>query len=86
MLRITKVDCRDRGVVLRLEGRLVSQWVELLGEVCDTLRQEIDQPLILDMAGVELASKEGSELLRRLQKEGIGCVSCSPFLKELSQL
>ena len=85
MLRITRIDRNDGSVVLKLDGRLVDQWVELLRETREILRRETDKPLILDLSEVRFASKEGIELLRHLQKDGVGCVSLAPFLRALGE-
>lgn len=85
MLRITTLEGKDRSTVLKLEGRLVDRWVELLRATCKILQSEIDKPLILDLSAVGFASRGGIDLLRHLQKEGVRCISWSPFLKELAQ-
>ena len=79
MLRISKME----GNVLRLEGRLVGGWVELLEEACKGGTSGEDEDWTLDLSGVTFASREGTFLLQSLQDRGIKCVSCSPFLKEL---
>ena len=79
MLRISTTDSN----VLRLEGRLAGQWIELLEEVCKGGTSGEDQVLTLDLSGVTFASKEGISLLQSLQDQGVKCVFCSPFLKEL---
>ena len=84
MLRITPISSADEAVVLKLEGRLIEPWVELLRETCQTHQQERKASLVLDLSAVDFASKEGLDLLGGLQKKGIRCVSWSPLLKELS--
>ncbi len=81
MLRISKIG----GNVLKLEGRLVGRWVELLAEACKSRTFVEDGVLTLDLSGVTIASKEGISLLQSLQDQGIKCVFCSPFMKELCQ-
>ena len=79
MLRISTTESN----VLRLEGRLAGQWIELLEEVCKGRKFGKDKILTLDLSGVTFASKEGIFLLQSLQDQGVECVFCSPFLKEL---
>lgn len=86
MLRITRTDRDAQGVVLRLEGRVVGRWVELLRETCESHQRKADTPLFLDLSAVEFVCKEGADLLRRLQKEGVECLYWSPFLRELIAL
>ena len=79
MLRISKIERN----VLKLEGRLVGRWVELLEDACKSETFGEDGVLTLDLSGVAIASKEGISLLRGLQDQGVKFVSCSPFLTEL---
>ena len=79
MLRISKIEEN----VLRLEGRLVGRWVELLEEVCNSRMSGKEETLTLDLSGVTFASREGTSLLQGLQDQGVKYVFCSPFLKEL---
>ena len=64
---------------------MVAEWVELLKETWEILRCETEKPLILDLSKMRFASKEGIELLRHLQEDGVRCVSWVPFLKALVQ-
>ena len=79
MLRISKIERN----VLKLEGRLVGEWVELLEEVCNGRTSGQEETLTLNLSGVTFASKEGTAMLQSLQDLGVKCVSCSPLLKEL---
>ena len=79
MLRISKT----QGNVLRLEGRLVGRWIELLEEACKGGTSGEDEVLTLDLSGVTFASREGIFQLQSLEDQGVKCVLCSPFLKEL---
>ncbi len=85
MLRITRTSRDDGRVVLKLEGRLVGPWVELLDEMCQAYQRERekDAPIILDGAAVGFASEEGLGPLRDLHKQGITLSYCSFFLQEL---
>ena len=69
MLRITRIDRDEEGVVLKLEGRLVDEWVDLLRETCEAHQRKMETPLSLDLSAVAFADKEGRELLRRLKSE-----------------
>ncbi len=73
------------SVILKLEGRLVDQRIELLRESCEIHQRKTGRPPTLDLSAVGFASEEGIELLRHIQEEGVRCVGLSPFLKELVQ-
>ena len=83
MLRITRTSRDDGRVVLKLEGRLVGPWVELLDEMCQAYQRERekDAPIILDGAAVGFASEEGLDLLRDLHEQGITLSYCRSFYK-----
>jgi anti-anti-sigma regulatory factor len=83
MLRITHIGGNGRPRVLKLEGRLVDQWVELLEETCQRHLSDLSSQLILDLSGLEFAGRSGIELLRRLEKQGVTCTHASPFLRSL---
>ena len=87
MLRITRTEEAPHQIVLKLEGRLIEPWVDLLAETCWQCRPEGRRlpPLVVDLGDVTFASKSGLKLLHRLQGEGVACVAWSPFLKTLAQ-
>ena len=85
MLRISPgAPAADGARVQSLEGRLVGQWVGLSG---DLVRQDLarveDRRLVLDLAGVQHAGREGVELLRQLQAEGVTLRACPAYLRQL---
>ncbi len=81
MLRIVEEDATDNSMTLRLDGRLVSQWVEVLRSSCE---QAFDHAgcLILDLAGVSFADHHGVQLLQQLEDRQVRLINCSPFLWE----
>ena len=83
MLRITHREDDGERFVLKLEGKLVDQWVTLLREICEVHHHENVSPMVLDLAAVEFADKAGVQLLRRLQEDGVRCISGSKFLRRL---
>ena len=83
MLRITRVDRDGKGVVLKLEGRMVGPWVELLRGVCSAHQRIEATALVLDLNAVEFADRDGVDLLHCLRQEGVGCASWPHFLREL---
>jgi hypothetical protein len=79
------MDCQDGTVRLKLEGRLVSAWVDLLNAACREVLED-HSILIVDLSSVSFASPEGFALLRRLEKEGARCIQWPHFLRELTDL
>ncbi|MFZ5892979.1 MAG: hypothetical protein ACOY0T_18100 [Myxococcota bacterium] len=81
MLRITRIDSPS-GRVLRLEGRIVGDWVQVLeGELSASHPEE--RALVLDLAAVEFASNAAVEVLMAARNRGMRIEACSPLLTSL---
>lgn len=81
MLRIVEEQATDSSITLRLDGRLVSRWVEVLRSSCEQAFQHGSR-LRLDLAGVSFADREGLNLLRQLQAQQVSVINCPPLLRE----
>lgn len=81
MIRITMTE-DGTSVLLRVEGRIVDEWVDLLDDTC---REVGDNGigLILDLSGVTFASFAGLSVLRRLRARGVTFHDCPTYLKDL---
>jgi anti-anti-sigma regulatory factor len=82
MLRIEEVGEDVATVTLRLEGRVVTQWVAALEEECQRVLRT-PKRLILDFAGVTFIDRDGVTLLEKMNGGPVQVVNCSPFLREL---
>lgn len=82
MLRIEKVGEDAATVTLRLEGRVVAQWVAALEEECRRVLRE-PKRLILDFAGVTFIGRDGVAVLGKMRGERVQLANCSPFVREL---
>jgi anti-anti-sigma regulatory factor len=69
---------KDQSTTLRLDGRLVNQWVEVLRESCEQIFHGKGH-LIIDMAGVSFADRDGLRLLQQLKERQAVITNCSPF-------
>lgn len=81
MLRIVEENATNSSMTLRLDGRLVSQWVELVRSTCEEAFHN-DGRLILDLTGLSFADHEGVQLLQQLEQRQVTIINCSPFLRE----
>jgi hypothetical protein len=82
VLRISRIDQKDAGLCLRVEGRLSGDWVALLeGELAEASRATTS--LSLDLGAVDFASLQATEMLRAATARGVRVVACSPFLAKL---
>lgn len=82
MLRITALSPRIDGCCLRVEGRLVGDWVEVLRLEVERARL-LGSKLQLDLAGVEFADPAALTLLLMLSEQDVELVACSPLLLSL---
>jgi anti-anti-sigma regulatory factor len=82
VLRISRVDQEGAGVCLLVEGRLSGDWVDLLEhELAEASRTT--PSLALDLAAVDFASQQATEMLRAATARGVRVIACSPFLAKL---
>jgi hypothetical protein len=87
MLRITRLPDDGGPPRLRVEGRLVGDWVQVL-ELELEIEIEISRApegdsFSLDLSGVEFADQRALALLQRLTERGVAFVACSPLLQSL---
>lgn len=82
MLRITALATRPDRPCLRVEGRLVGDWVQVLRLELERLQAEMSL-LELDLAGVEFADSQALSLLREVARRGVKLAACSPLLTSL---
>ena len=59
---------------LKLEGRVVGEWVDVLRDACEADGGQ----LALDLSSVRFVSREGVALLRELRDRGVSLASPSP--------
>lgn len=82
-MRITRTEDREASVItLKLEGRIVSEWVGVLERECRTALQEA-QRVQADLSGVTFIDGRGVETLRGIRSERLLIVNCSAFLDDL---
>jgi hypothetical protein len=82
VLRISKVYENPSGVKLKLEGRIVSEWVSILEEkILECLKKT--KKVLLDFSELRFVDKHGVEMLRRMPSEKIEIINCPGFIEEL---
>ena len=80
MLRISRSQ-RPEGPHLRLEGRLVGDWVQVLTKELGALARV--ESLSLDLSAVEFANEAGVRVLLAARAGGAKFEACSPLLASL---
>lgn len=84
MLRITrKLTDRER-FTLALEGRIASDWVQVLEDECGRVMAD-ESEICLDFSGVTYVDARGTELLRRLVRQGVQIINCPAMILDLLQ-
>jgi anti-anti-sigma regulatory factor len=81
MLKISQAGKANHSVILKLEGRVVGEWVGELRQVCETLLTE-GRSLKLDLADVTFADASGVAVLANLKARSVTFTNCSPFVEE----
>jgi len=84
MLRITQTSEGSSDIRLKLEGRVVSDWVPLLREECLRILRE-QKKLWLDFSDVSFVDDRGVEMLKAIAGEGVRLMNCSPLVESLLQ-
>jgi len=82
MLRITQLTTHRETPCLRVEGRLVGDWVQVLALEIEKARAQT-LALTLDLAGVEFADSQALSLLDAVIERGVELTACSPLLTSL---
>jgi anti-anti-sigma regulatory factor len=85
MLRITKVAESPSSITLKLEGRLVSDWVSLVERECLALRQGQRQ-ISLDFSEVTFIDDRGVKMLQRIASADLKVVNCPAFIADLLKI
>ena len=81
MLKITTTPSQ-RGTTLRLEGRIVGDWVGELSRAVAAARPAAN-PIALDLSGVTFVDASGAVFLRSAAASGIGLANPSEFISDL---
>ena len=82
MLRITTIQDDGTQRVLKLEGKLLAEWVGELKDACRTAVAEGCR-VQLDLGGLSFVDVAGTTALRCLLRQGVSITATSPFVGEL---
>jgi anti-anti-sigma regulatory factor len=82
MLRLTRLATGPAGTVLRAEGQIVGEWVELLEAECRRL-METQGRVLLDLSRVTYLDSGAVRTLRMLTQGPLALVNCPPLVEEL---
>ncbi len=82
MLKITTTHHDGFERVLKLEGKLLADWVGELQDACRLTGADSSR-LQLDLGGLSFADARGIIALRELVRQGVSIINASPFVGEL---
>lgn len=82
MLRITRVVEGPSWTTLRVEGRIVAEWVSVLERECWPALEEY-RPVQLDLSAVTFIDSRGVAVLRHLGANEFKVIKCPEFIEEL---
>jgi ABC-type transporter Mla MlaB component len=82
MFRITTVAESATEVTLKLEGRLMQDWVNDCESHCQQLLEQ-QRRVRLDCAAVTFVDRHGTNMLRRLAQQHLDIVNCPALIRAL---
>ena len=82
MLRISRVAASPLLAALRVEGRIVAEWVPVLERECWLALLE-NGHVRLDLSAVTFVDGRGVAALRRLGANALEIINCPEFIGEL---
>ena len=82
MLRITEISESADSATLKIEGRIVSEWVTVLEQEC--LKWLRAKPaVLLDFSEVTFIEHNGVAMLKRIASLSLRLINCSALIAEL---
>jgi anti-anti-sigma regulatory factor len=82
MLRITTVEEVGQIVRLKVEGRVVGEWVTELDHACTVLLVQ-KKKIVLDFSGVRFIDRRGIDVLKKMPSERVNLVGASLLVQTL---
>ena len=82
MLRITRIGETPSQVTLKLEGRIVSEWVSVLAAESLSMLERC-RTVLLDFADVQYIDRHGIETLKQILKVNLRIINCPPLIREM---
>jgi len=82
MVRITLISTEPAKTIMKLEGRIVSEWIKVVESEGQNMLAQ-GQPISLDLSGVSFVAPEGVHMIRRLLRKGCALVNCPLFIQKV---
>jgi len=84
VLRLTQTSNANGEIVLRVEGRIVSDWAGVLEQECLKLLDQGSR-VVLDIGQVSYLDRRGVRVLRQLLQKRLRILNGTPLVEELLQ-
>ncbi|MGH8468693.1 MAG: STAS domain-containing protein [Gammaproteobacteria bacterium] len=82
MLRITHVATNQSATTLRVEGRIVDDWVPVLAEEIEAVLRT-GKSAVLDFEAVDFVDRDGVKMLKETTADQLRIIHCSVFIEAL---
>ncbi len=82
MLKITEINNNSEITSLKLEGKIIKEWADLLKQECEN-HLSVYKRLKLDLSEVSFIDSYGTQILKELKGKKVELCNCSIFLKQL---
>ncbi len=82
MLKITEINNNSEITSLKLEGKIIKEWADLLKQECENYLSA-HKSLKLDFSEVSFIDSYGTQILKKLEGKKVELCNCSMFLQQL---
>lgn len=82
MVRITLIPAEPAKTIMKLEGRIVSEWIKVVESEGQNMLAQ-GQTISLDLSGVSFVAPEGVNMIRGLLHKGCALVNCPLFIQKV---
>ena len=83
MFKITKTEEDDNTINLRMDGKLVEEWLSEFEKLYLKIKNEEYKRIIIDLSGVSFIDENGIDFIEKIKDERIDIINCSPFIESL---
>ena len=82
MIRLTVKATQDGTMTVEIEGRIVSEWINVVETECQGLLAQGNK-VVLDCSAVSFVGEDGVRMIRRLITQGCGIKNCPSFIQQI---
>ena len=83
MFKITKTKEDENTINLRMDGKLVEEWLTEFEKLYLKIKNEDYKRIIIDLSGVSFIDDNGIEFIEKIMDHRIDIINCSPFIESL---